>query len=120
MEIVGLKNFIHDDVNKLIAKFVGRPVHPTAKLINEHIREYEFNIYLFNRDWDFLKHIYVNHMLWKYCSSCHYVMDHIEVRKRGGRCPHCDIHWYDFTYSEIDQMRMLYSWNEYPDVDDSD
>ena len=34
MEIVGLKNFVQDDVNKLIAKFVGFKSKPVAE-INE-------------------------------------------------------------------------------------
>ena len=37
MEIVGLKNFVQDDVNKLIAKFVGMPVHPIAKALQNEI-----------------------------------------------------------------------------------
>ena len=37
MEIVGLKNFVSDDVNKLIAKFVGMPIHPIAKVLQSEI-----------------------------------------------------------------------------------
>ena len=36
MEIVGLKNFVSDDVNKLIFKFVGFK-HPVARLFDAHI-----------------------------------------------------------------------------------
>ena len=40
MEIVGLKNFVNDDVNQLIAKFVGttpsKP-HPTAEMMKKLI-----------------------------------------------------------------------------------
>ena len=31
MEIVGLKQKVDDDINKLIAKFVGFPSHPTGE-----------------------------------------------------------------------------------------
>ena len=37
MEIVGLKQKVDDDVNKLIAKFVGLPVHPVVKLLRKAI-----------------------------------------------------------------------------------
>ena len=37
MEIVGLKNIVQDDVNKLIAKFVGMPIHPIAKALQNEI-----------------------------------------------------------------------------------
>ena len=37
MEIVGLKKFVQDGVNKLIAKFVGFPVHPLVKLLRDAI-----------------------------------------------------------------------------------
>ena len=37
MEITGLKQKVDDDINKLIAKFVGYPVHPTAKMIKPYI-----------------------------------------------------------------------------------
>jgi hypothetical protein len=40
MEIVGLKNFVQDDVNKLIVKFVGVKPHPLAKLLKPLIEEY--------------------------------------------------------------------------------
>ena len=33
MEIVGLKNFVPDDVNKIICKFVGVKPHPLARLL---------------------------------------------------------------------------------------
>ena len=33
MEIVGLKQKVDNDINKLIAKFVGLPVHPIAKAL---------------------------------------------------------------------------------------
>ena len=35
MEIVGLKKFVQDDINKLIAKFVGVKPHPIAKLLKD-------------------------------------------------------------------------------------
>ena len=40
MEIVGLKNFVQDDVNKLTAKFVGVKPHPLAKVMAEAIEMY--------------------------------------------------------------------------------
>ena len=40
MEIVGLKNFVQDDVNKLIAKFVGMPVHPVAVMVKPLFGKY--------------------------------------------------------------------------------
>ena len=40
MEIVALKNFVPDDVNKLIFKFVGFKPHPLATLFKELIHEY--------------------------------------------------------------------------------
>ena len=40
MEIVGLKNFVQDDVNKLIAKFVGFKPHPVAILLKPLIRKH--------------------------------------------------------------------------------
>ena len=36
MEVLGLKNFVQDDVNKLIAKFVG-VIHPVVALIRKAI-----------------------------------------------------------------------------------
>ena len=40
MEVVGLKNFVPDDVNKLIFKFVGFKPHPLAELFKALITEY--------------------------------------------------------------------------------
>ena len=40
MEIVGLKNLIPDDVNKLIFKFVGVTPHPQAKMLMPIYNEY--------------------------------------------------------------------------------
>ena len=37
MEIVGLKNFIPDDINNLIAKFVGVKPHPLAEILEKEI-----------------------------------------------------------------------------------
>ena len=37
MEIVGLKHKVDDDINKLIAKFVGLPVNPVADMIKHKI-----------------------------------------------------------------------------------
>jgi hypothetical protein len=37
MEIVGLKQKVDNDINKLIAKFVGLPVHPLAKALKIEI-----------------------------------------------------------------------------------
>jgi hypothetical protein len=37
MEIVGLKHVVQDGVIKLIAKFVGLPVHPVVKLLRKAI-----------------------------------------------------------------------------------
>ena len=59
MEIVGLKNFVQDDINKLIAKFVVQS--KTAKIIEEERRNYVqwrdryyFQIYLNKHmDWEF-------------------------------------------------------------------
>ena len=59
MEIVGLKNFVQDDINKLIAKFVVQS--KTAKIIEEERRNYVqwrdryyFQIYLNKHmDWGF-------------------------------------------------------------------
>ena len=62
MEIVGLKQKVDDDINKLIAKFVGFPSRPTAKIINERIQEYKFDTNLFDYDWDFLKHVTINQL----------------------------------------------------------
>ena len=39
MEILGLKNFVQDDVNKLIAKFVGFQ-SKTAKLIENELQKF--------------------------------------------------------------------------------
>ena len=36
MEIVGLKNFVQDDVNRLIAKFVGFK-HPVAEIFSKKV-----------------------------------------------------------------------------------
>ena len=36
MEVVGLKNFVQDDINKLIFKFVGFR-HPVAEILNSYI-----------------------------------------------------------------------------------
>jgi hypothetical protein len=40
MEIVGLKQKVDDDVNKLIFKFVGVKPQPLAELLKSVIREY--------------------------------------------------------------------------------
>jgi hypothetical protein len=37
MEIIGLKQKVNDNINKLILKFVGLPVHPTANMIKQKI-----------------------------------------------------------------------------------
>ena len=41
MEIVGLENFVQDDVNKIIAKFVGFKPHPVTKDLKRYITRYE-------------------------------------------------------------------------------
>ena len=40
MEIVGLKNFVQDDANNLIAKFVGFKSHPLAELLKPLFQSY--------------------------------------------------------------------------------
>ena len=49
MEIVGLKNFVQDDVNKLISKFVGFKHHVFKKLLPWELR--------FLKTEDMVKHI---------------------------------------------------------------
>ena len=41
MEIVGLIFFVQDDVNKLIAKFVGLPVHPVSEMFKVFLKKME-------------------------------------------------------------------------------
>lgn len=108
MEIVGLKQKVDNDVNKLIAKFVGFPASATANIINECIREYRED----GNDWDFLKHAYINYMIWEYCSDCHHKMEYRSIMSNGGHCPHCDIHRYDFTTAESFTIRMKYRWRD--------
>jgi len=50
MEVVGLKQKVDNDINKLIAKFVGLPVHPTADMIkNKIVQLFELSYRIFNR-----------------------------------------------------------------------
>ena len=44
MEIAGLKNFVQDDVNKLIAGFVGFKPHPLALIVGVQIRHWKRHI----------------------------------------------------------------------------
>ena len=39
MEVVGLKNFVQDDINKLISKFVGFK-HPVAEMFKKHMDDH--------------------------------------------------------------------------------
>ena len=105
MEIVGLKQKVDNNINKLIAKFVC--CHQTAKLINACIGEY--NSF---RDWDFLKYTYNTKMHWTYCGNYHRKLRHEQVRRCGGRCPNCDIHRYDLTFAEVYRLRMNYRWKD--------
>ena len=41
MEIVGLKQKVDDDINKLISKFVGLPVHPHARIMTSLIKNFQ-------------------------------------------------------------------------------
>ena len=51
MEVVALKQKVDNDVNKLIAKFVGFPVHTTALIMHYVIDAFENNIAISeNRD----------------------------------------------------------------------
>ena len=47
MEIVGLKNFVQDDVNKPIAKFVGFKPHPVAELLKPYFRTF-YRVFYFD------------------------------------------------------------------------
>ena len=40
MEIVGLKNFVPNEVNNLIAKFVGVKMHPCAEILKKQIERH--------------------------------------------------------------------------------
>jgi DNA-binding transcriptional regulator YbjK len=40
MEIVGLKNIVPDDINKLIAKFVVVKMHPRAEILKKRIEHH--------------------------------------------------------------------------------
>ena len=44
MEIVGLTNFVQDDINKLTAKFVGVEPHPLAEILKPSFEEYFLKI----------------------------------------------------------------------------
>ena len=98
-----------DELKWNVMKYMS---HPTAKIINDRIKEYKYDINLYDDDWDFLKHVYINYMLWTYCSSCHRMMEFKKVRDSGGRCPHCDIHRDDFTAAESFTIRMKYRWRD--------
>jgi hypothetical protein len=40
MEIVGLKFFVPNEINNLIAKFVGVKMHPLAEMLEKAIKRY--------------------------------------------------------------------------------
>ena len=99
---------------ELVWNVVKYMQHPTAKIINGHIKEYKEDIELNNYEWDFLKHVYINNMLWTYCSDCYRKMDSLFMYN-GGHCPHCDIYRYDYTADQRFRIRMHYKWRKpYP------
>ena len=110
MEIVALKQKVDDNINKIIAKFVC--CHHTAKLINTCIKYHTRFVDWTGFEWDFLKYNFFNHMHWKYCKNCHHEMELKRIRNCGGRCPHCDVHWYDFNDEELCEVKMQYKWRD--------
>ena len=79
MEIVGLKNFVDDDVNKLIAKFVGFKPHPLTKMLKPI-----FNLYLkldYEDDFEPVKLLFFR----THCYDCSVTLSEDELKGNYGQ-----------------------------------
>ena len=85
MEILGLKTFVQDDVNKLIFKFVGLKPHPLTFELKDLVRFFE--------NWPgdegdtFAKFVF-NEIL--HCCSCNRLLKGKRLQTHLGICEECE------------------------------
>ena len=85
MEIVGLKKFVQDDINKLITKFVGVKPHPLTIELRYLISKFNFRYK--NSNVAFCEYMFVEVL---HCCSCQQLIKGEMLRVYNELCEECE------------------------------